>query len=112
MSAAEPESSFPQWVAWSSLVLALALFFGNTVGAVRERNRLRALGADLHQLRQRYDEALLATRPASPTSSADLQTLLVAIDQLGLTPAELLASWPEPASDNGANPSSRGSTRR
>jgi hypothetical protein len=90
-------SSFPYGVAWASLCIALLLFFFNTAPAVTERASLRALHAELLELRQKYDEAILQTRLGRAANSEhDLQGLLVAIDRLGMTPAELCAAHPEP----------------
>jgi hypothetical protein len=101
MSAADQSrSSFPQWVAWISLIAAVVLFFGNTVPGVREREGLRQASAELRDLRARYDRALEFTRPGTPGATGereDLQTLLVAIDRLGWTPQELLAQYPAPS---------------
>ncbi|MEO6595791.1 MAG: hypothetical protein ABIP94_13655 [Planctomycetota bacterium] len=91
----ETPSSFPRWVALSSLGIALWLFFANTVPAVRERSELQALGRDLVELRRQYDAAIAATRLGSGANAQyDLQGLLVAIDQQGFTPAELCAAYP------------------
>jgi hypothetical protein len=89
-------SKFPTWVALASLGLALWLFFANAVPAARERAELEALEADLVQLRARYDSAIHEARLARGAGARqDLQGLLVAIDRLGLTPAELCALHPE-----------------
>lgn len=89
-------SSFPGWVALSSLALALWLFFANAAPADRERAELRALGQDLEQLREQFDTQITDARLArGPNAHQDLQALLVAIDRLGLTPAELCAAYPE-----------------
>jgi hypothetical protein len=106
---AEPASRFPQVVAWISLGLALALFFGNTVGAVRERGQLRAAEQELKDLQESYDAYILEARARTPGSHParedDLQALLVAIDRLDLVPAELLQRYPEqPAPDANAKP--------
>jgi hypothetical protein len=93
-------SLFPPVVAWGSLALALLLFFGNTVPAVRERAALRATAVELQQLRSRYDAALADALPGTPGAGAppeDLQSVLVAIDRIGWTPAELLRAYPAPA---------------
>lgn len=99
MPAAKP-SSFPHWVTWLSLGGAVLLFFGNTVPAVRERAALQLAQHELDRLRGQYDDALAAARLAAPTGrngeTADLQSLLVAIDRLGWTPDELLRHHPEP----------------
>jgi hypothetical protein len=107
--AKDSSSSFPYWVALSSLGVALWLFFANAVPAVQERAELEGLGNDLVQLRQSYDEAIHEARLGRGSATRqDLQALLVAIDRLGLTPAELCALHPEqPAPDTQA-PAGRG----
>jgi hypothetical protein len=95
-------STFPRWVALSSLALVLWLFFSNTVPAVHERAELDALAADLGKLRLQYDAAIAETRlGCGQNSHYDLQALLVAIDQQGLTPAELCIAYPprQPAAE-------------
>jgi hypothetical protein len=96
-------SSFPMWVAVASLGVALWLFFANAVPAVRERAELQALGDELLQMRHSYDEAIREARLGRGANArVDLQGLLVAIDRLGMTPAELCAAHPEePAADSG-----------
>lgn len=92
-------SSFPQIVAWCSLVLALLLFFTSTTPALRERATLRATAADLQSLRTRLEDAIAHALPGTPQARKDeddLQSVLVAIDRIGWTPAELLQSYPEP----------------
>lgn len=95
--AKDSSSSFPRWVAVASLAIALWLFFANAVPAVRERTELQALAADLVKLRQDYDLAIREVRLGrGAATEQDLQGLLVAIDRMGLTPAELCALHPEP----------------
>ncbi|MEI6130402.1 MAG: hypothetical protein WCR59_10085 [Planctomycetota bacterium] len=92
-------SSFPQIVAWCSLVIALLLFFGNLTPALRERTLLRATSADLQQLRQRLEDSIAHARPGATmgrSAGDDLQSVLIAIDRIGWTPGELLQSYPEP----------------
>ena len=92
--------SFPYWVALGSLGFTLVLYFFNTAPAVRERESLRAVKADLQDLRRRYEDAIEKARlQVGPRAAAnyDLQALLVAIDQLGYTPSELCAAYPEAA---------------
>lgn len=96
--AKDSSSTFPYWVALSSLGVALWLFFANAAPAVRERAELEHLDGDLDQLRQSYDAAIHEARLSRGSATRqDLQALLVAIDRLGLTPAELCALHPEPA---------------
>ncbi|MBL9076544.1 MAG: hypothetical protein JNL08_03520 [Planctomycetes bacterium] len=94
--AKDSPSSFPHWVAVASLGTALWLYFGNAAPAVRERAELETLEQDLDQLRASYDQAIHEARLGlGPASQQDLQSLLVAIDRLGLTPAELCSLHPE-----------------
>lgn len=98
MSRSEPAnpSSFPHWVALASLGLVLWLFFGNTVPALHEREQLISLQTELEDLHRRYDGAIRQTMIATGANKdIDFQGLLVAIDQRGLTPAELHAAYPE-----------------
>lgn len=89
-------TSFPGWVALASLAVALWLFFANAVPASRERTDLRALAAQFETLRVEYDAAIAESRLARGANARqDLQGLLVAIDRLGFTPAELCAAYPE-----------------
>lgn len=94
----EGETRFPWVVAWIGLAVAIVLFFSNTVPAVRERAELRATAADLQNLRQQYDAAIAHATAAlpGPKGEQDLQSILVAIDRIGWTPAELLRCYPEP----------------
>jgi hypothetical protein len=91
------ESQFPRVVAWFGLALAVVLFLSNTVPAVRERQQLRATATDLQRLRQQYDAAIAHATAAmpGPAGEQDLQSVLVAIDRIGWTPAELLRCYPE-----------------
>lgn len=89
---------FPHWVALVSLAAALWLFFSNAAPAARERAELELLVTDLDQLREQYDKAIHEARLGlGDARQQDLQALLVAIDNLGLTPAELCALHPETA---------------
>lgn len=96
----EPDRSdrtpFPTVVAWGSLLLAVLVFFGNAVPALRERADLRATRARLQELREQYDRALASAWASAPghRGADDLQSVLVAIDQIGWTPEELLRSHP------------------
>lgn len=91
-------SSFPYWVALCSLGLVLWLFFSNTVPALHEREELQKLEHELRDLKTRFDAAITAARLGrGPTAESDLQSLFVAIDQRGYTPAELAAAFPAPA---------------
>ncbi|MFT4841438.1 MAG: hypothetical protein ACJA0V_001593 [Planctomycetota bacterium] len=104
------DSAFPHWVAFGSLVFVLAMFFSNTVPALRERQGLSELKTQLVILQQQLETAIEQTarqarlgsssqgssRLGSATNSGeepdgnfDLQSLLVAIDEHNLTPLEL-----------------------
>lgn len=99
------DSAFPHWVAFGSLVFVLAMFFSNTVPALRERQGLSELKTQLVVLQQQFETAIEQTarqarlgssHPGSATNSGegpdgnfDLQSLLVAIDEHNLTPLEL-----------------------
>lgn len=88
-------SNFPTWVAVGSLAAAMLVFFGSTVPALRERDGLRADRQALQDLRLRYETAIAHLKPGTPADE-DWQSLLVAIDRLSWTPAELLRHYPEP----------------
>ncbi len=108
---AAANDSFPRWVALASLVVVLWLFFSNTAPAMRERTELQGVLADLGQLRRQADAVITERRLGlSSDRNLDLQALLVAIDQQGLTPAELCAAHPapsptetDPADESGSN---------
>ena len=102
---ADPNSSFPRWVALASLGVVLWLFFANAVPAVREQAELDALGQDLDRLRQQYEAAIAEVRLGSGANAKhDLQGLLVAIDRMDLTPAELCALHPQAQPPGTQNP--------
>ena len=97
---AAANDSFPRWVALVSLVVVLWLFFSNTVPAVRERADLQGVLADLGNLRRQFDAAITERRLGlADDRNLDLQSVLVAIDQQGLTPAELCAAHPAQADE-------------
>ena len=93
------DSTFPYWVAITSLVFVLVLFFSNTVPALRESQSLRDLQAQLVDLQLRHDKAIAETARQArlgiahpgedPDGLFDLQALLVAIDAHDSTPLEL-----------------------
>lgn len=99
------DSAFPHWVAFGSLVFVLAMFFSNTVPALRERQGLSELKTQLVVLQQQFETAIEQTARQArlgssrlgsatnsgegPDSNFDLQSLLVAIDEHNLTPLEL-----------------------
>ena len=109
--ASPPASSFPHWVALGSLGLGVWLFFANTVPAVGEREHLMALETDQVELRRQYDTWIAQARLGhGATADFDLQSLFVAIDRKGYTPAEFCAAYPSSGSDDGA-PRSRDDAR-
>ncbi|MFT4512463.1 MAG: hypothetical protein ACI89X_000512 [Planctomycetota bacterium] len=98
------DSAFPHWVALGSLVFVLAMFFSNTVPALRERQGLADLRTQLTGLKEQFETAIDRTarqaRLGTPRRGGsnseersdgnfDLQSLLVAIDEHDLTPLEL-----------------------
>jgi hypothetical protein len=88
-------------VTLGSLGLGLWLFFRNTVPAVDERDHLVGLEQDLVQTRQQYDAWITQARLGhGATADFDLQSLFVAIDRKGYTPAEFCAAYPSSASDD------------
>jgi hypothetical protein len=92
---AEAQSNFPHWVALGSLAFVLWLFFSNLVPALRDRDQLQTLRADLVGMRRNYDAAIQEARLGlGPNAHYDLQALLVAIDQQGYTPFELCMAYP------------------
>ncbi|MCB9885002.1 MAG: hypothetical protein H6838_05890 [Planctomycetes bacterium] len=98
---AAANDSFPRWVALASLVVVLWLFFSNTVPAVRERTELQGVLSDLGDLHRQADKVITERRLGLASDrDLDLQALLVAIDQQGLTPAELCAAHPAPIADD------------
>lgn len=101
------DSSFPHWVALGSLVFVLAMFFSNTVPALRERESLQDLQVRLAGLRDQFEDAIEQTRKQAqlgqkPDASFDLQSLLVAIDQQNATPLELWQRYQGQAVSNSA----------
>jgi len=91
---------FPTWVALASLGLVLWLYYGGTAPAAREREELLRIEAELLDLRDRMDAAITAVRLGRTADTTwDLQSLLVAIDQRGYTPAELCAAFPAAAGE-------------
>lgn len=101
------ETHFPRIVAWLALAAAVALFLRNTVPALRERAELRARADEFAELRAQYDAAIAHATAAMPGSPGqDLQAVLVAIDRIGWTPAELLHNYPELPASPGADAAS------
>ena len=96
-------SSFPHWVALGSLGLGVWLVFGNTMPAVHERDALNAIDADLREKKQQYDTWIAQARLGhGATADFDLQSLFVAIDRKGFTPAEFCVAYPSNAPDDGS----------
>ena len=86
---------FPMLVTFGALAAALFLFLTNTAPALQERHRLERVEREMNRLRRDYVQQLGSLRRRDNYRDEDLQALLVSIDQLGLTPAELLALHPE-----------------
>ncbi len=86
--------SFPMLVTFGALATALILLLTSTLPALRERQDLDRVLSEYSRLRKDYVERLVELRRPRSGSSEDLQALLVAIDGLGLTPAELIALHP------------------
>ncbi len=86
---------FPMLVTFGALTAALLLFLTNTAPALREQQLLEQAERDQLHLRQLYVRRLAELRTREDSRVRDLQSLLVAIDSLGLTPGELLALHPE-----------------
>ncbi len=101
----EQTLSFPMLVTFGAFAAALLLFLTNMAPALRERQLLERAELDQARLRHEYVHRLAELRTRENSRDRDLQSLLVAIDSLGLTPAELLALHPEddrPAEMRGA----------
>lgn len=98
---------FPTWVALVSLGLVLWLYYSGTAPAAREREELLQVETELLDLRDRMEHAIAAVRLGRTADTQwDLQSLLVAIDQRGYTPAELCAAFPAGSSEL-PNPAAR-----
>lgn len=94
----EGSTTFPFWVAIGSLAIAGWLYAAAALPAVQERRQLRQRHEQLTELRAQADQAITEVRLGrSPGETWDLQSLFVAIDQHGYTPAELAAAYPEAA---------------
>jgi hypothetical protein len=85
-----PPRAFPLTVAAVSATLATLLFLGSTMPALRERQMLADVETRRLRLRQQLDAVLQAARLREAALECDVEAVLVAIDDLGLTPAELL----------------------
>ena len=83
------------------LIAGLMLFFTATVPALRERHALQQAEKGLGNTLQEYHKLLrdFGSRAVGGRGERaghyDLQALLVAIDNLGHTPAEILTLFPE-----------------
>lgn len=102
----EPALSFPMFVTFGALAAALMLFLTNTAPALHEQRQLERVEEEMTRQRQEYLHQLIDLRgrynsevPGAPT--IDAQALLISIDELGLTPAELLALHPEEPETDG-----------
>ena len=85
---------FPMLVTFGALATALLLFLTNTAPALQERQSLARVEDEMNHRLQDYLQKLIALRRQDHLDW-DVQALLVSIDELGLTPAELLALHPE-----------------
>ncbi len=86
--------SFPMLVTFGALGMALILLLTSTLPALRERQDLDWVLTENSRLRRDYVDRLVELRRPQTGNTQDQQALLVAIDGLGLTPAELLALHP------------------
>ena len=86
--------SFPMLVTFGALATALILLLTSTLPALRERQELDWVLTETTRLRRDFVDRLVELRRPAGGSEDDLQALLVAIDGLGLTPAELIALHP------------------
>ena len=108
----EQTLSFQMLVTFGALAAALLLFLTNMAPALRERQLLEQVEREQTRLRGEYVQRLRELRAREDSRDRDVQALLVAIDSLGLTPAELLALHPEDGhSEDGALKTVRGATR-
>ena len=92
---------FPMLVTFGALAAALLLFLTNAAPALQERQRLEHVEREMNRELRNYVQALIGLRRQYSRRDEDAQALLVSIDELGLTPAELLALHPQP--DEGAD---------
>lgn len=108
--AKDPTARLPAYIALFSLLIALWIFTRNTVPALEERNELRHaeqhLLRELARTRERIASSEARLHAPGPHSPTDPQALMVAIDAMGLTPAELLMRYPEDAEQSGESPAS------
>ena len=91
----EQTLSFPMLVTFGALAVALLLFLTNTASAFHEGQELERVERGMLRLRAEYVQQLVSLRRQYYSRDTDYQALLVSIDDLGLTPAELLALHPE-----------------
>jgi len=82
--------ALPAGIALLSTVVGALLFFTTTVPAARERSELRRIEAEHVRLRDELASRLDDLRRQNTAIGEDPQTLLLAIDAAGSTPAELL----------------------
>ncbi|MCC6671797.1 MAG: hypothetical protein IT458_12095 [Planctomycetes bacterium] len=95
----ERPATLPMVAAMVCLGLGLVLFFEGTVPALRERDQHLATHGQLLRLRDAYDRAIRRAYEVEAALDDDPETILVQIDRLGLTPAELLARTAERAKE-------------
>ncbi len=77
-------------VALAAVAATIGVYFAWTQPALAEYERIDAVEAGQLRLRAELRSALEATRQRQLALTWDLQTVLVAIDEAGATPAELL----------------------
>ena len=87
----ERPPTFPLLLALLFILGTLATFFSSTVPTLRERDILRATHAQMQQLKGSLDTTLSAWRGREAAMDQDVETLLVEIDRLGMTPDDLTA---------------------
>ncbi|MEZ5963504.1 MAG: hypothetical protein R3F56_06630 [Planctomycetota bacterium] len=86
--------AFSAAVAVFCTALGAVLFFTNMTPAARERAQLQAVEDAHAHMRAELGRRLTDLRSRTESLGWDPQTLLLAIDDAGLTPAELLGEAP------------------
>ena len=93
--AGEEALPFPMLVTFGAFAAALLLFLTNTAPALQERQSLEHVEDEVNQQWRDCVEKLIDLRRQDHDADWDVQALLVSIDAMGLTPAELLILHPE-----------------
>ena len=88
---------FPMLVTFGALAVALLLFLTNTAPALQERRMLERVEEDRYFQLRKCVRTLIRLRRQELQGDEGVQAVLVSIDNLGLTPAELLILHPEEA---------------